>query len=83
MKPVSATDIVRCLKRDLDYNLPAAVRYARKIATAARCNPWADSGDAEAYEEAAKRLEKEIKESDERESDWAATRQALGLVEDD
>lgn len=53
--PPDPAFIVRCCLRDIGSPLPAA-NYCKRIATAARLNPWGAAGDAEAYAEAARRL---------------------------
>ncbi len=59
MKPALSNEIIRCLKRDFDGDLVAAYQYAERIALNARNNIFAFPGDAEAYTEAARRLQAE------------------------
>ena len=54
------SEIVATLKRD-GYGLEGGARYCRSIALHARYNAFAVAGDAEAYQEAAERLEAEAK----------------------
>lgn len=52
--------IINCLKRDMNNDFNAAIKYAENIAKHARQNPWADAADASNYEEAARRLKIEL-----------------------
>lgn len=54
-RPVSTPEILRCLRSD-GFSPEAGAQYAERIAAAARLNPFAEPGDAEAYAEAARIL---------------------------
>ncbi len=54
------TEIVRCLLHD-GHTLESGARYCRTIALNARYNAFAIEGDADAYTEAAERLEARAK----------------------
>ena len=54
------SEIIRCLKLDMDGDLRAAAEYAEKIARSAAVNPWADATDAANYAEAGRRLRAEL-----------------------
>lgn len=55
-----ATEIIRCLLHD-GNSLESGARYCRSIALNARYNAYAVAGDADAYTEAAERLEARAK----------------------
>jgi hypothetical protein len=56
----NATEIIRCLLHD-GHNLTSGACYCRTIALNARYSPYAPEGDADAYTEAAERLEARAK----------------------
>ena len=56
------TEIVRCIKRDMDGNLLAGAKYCEEIAANARMNPWAAPEDAHNYSTAASLLRQQIQE---------------------
>ena len=60
MKAAIPSEIIRCLRYDGHTNESGA-RYCRSISLQARYNAFATPGDADAYQEAAERLEAEVK----------------------
>jgi hypothetical protein len=58
--PPAPAEIIRCLLHD-GYNLESGARYCRSIALNARYNAYGEPGRAEAYTEAAERLEARAK----------------------
>ncbi len=60
MRRANPTEIIRCLLHD-GHSLESSARYCRTIALNARYNAFAVDGDADAYTEAAERLEARAK----------------------
>ena len=60
----TTSEIVRCLKYDMEGDLLAGARYAERIAANAGLNPWQDdAGFYHNYAEAARLLRKEHQQS--------------------
>ena len=59
-RTTNPTEIIRCLLRD-GHTLESGAKYCRTIAQNARYSAYAPAGDADAYTEAAERLEARAK----------------------
>lgn len=58
---LNPTEIIRCLLRD-GHTMEGGARYCRRIAIEARWGAYTNRQDADAYDEAARRLEQRAKE---------------------